>query len=105
VLAASLLNHGYDEARKHLETLTELFGKGNVCIELQRHCDPAEERRNQTAVSLAETLGLPLFAANGVQYASATERERPVNEFNFVSTTALLSEKLPDGLAKHLVPS
>jgi len=75
VLAASLSNKGYDEARKNIEKLTALFGKKNVYVELQRHCDPIEERRNQTAVRLAETLGLPLLATNGVRYARAPERE------------------------------
>src|SRR5262249_25687142 len=48
VVAGSLFHRGYDEARKNLDTLVGLFGKKNVYIELQRHCDPAEERRNQT---------------------------------------------------------
>ncbi len=75
VLAASLSNKGYDEARKNIEKLMALFGKKNVYIELQRHCDPVEERRNQAAVRLAERLGLPLLATNGVRYARAPERE------------------------------
>jgi error-prone DNA polymerase len=75
VLAASLVYKGYDEAQKNIETLTSLFGKKSVYIELQRHCDPVEERRNQAAVRLAETLGLPLLATNGVRYARAPERE------------------------------
>src|SRR5580704_9707626 len=75
VLAASLSNKGYDEARKSIGTLTALFGKKNVYVEVQRHCDPIEERRNQAAVRLAETLGLPLLATNGVRYARAAERE------------------------------
>jgi len=75
VLAASLSNHGYDEARKNVEVLTALFGPKNVYVELQRHCDSAEERRNQAAVRLAETLNLPLLATNGVRYATVAERE------------------------------
>jgi len=75
LLAASLANHGYDEARKNVETLIALFGKRNVYVELQRHYDPGEERRNQAAVRLAETLGLTLLATNGVRYATAAERE------------------------------
>jgi error-prone DNA polymerase len=74
-LAASLSNHGYDAARQNVETLTGLFGRKNVYIELQRHGDIAEERRNQAAVQLAETLGLPLLSTNGVRYATAAERE------------------------------
>jgi error-prone DNA polymerase len=75
VLAASLGNKDQEEARKTLERLTQLFGKENVYVELQRHCDRTEERRNQAAVRLAETLGLPLLATNGVRYARAPERE------------------------------
>jgi error-prone DNA polymerase len=75
VLAASLIYKGYGEARKNMEKLTALFGKTNVYVELQRHCDPVEERRNQAAVRLAEALDLPLLATNGVRYARAPERE------------------------------
>jgi error-prone DNA polymerase len=75
VLAASISNKGYDEARQNIEKLTALFGKKNVYVEIQRHCDPIEERRNQAAVRLAETLGLPLLATNGVRYARPAERE------------------------------
>ena len=75
VLAASLSNGSYDEARKNIEKLTALFGKKNIYVEVQRHCDRLEERRNQVAVRLAETLGLPLLATNGVRYAQDAERE------------------------------
>jgi len=75
MLAASLSNRGYDEARKNIEKLTALFGRKNVYVEVQRHCDPVEERRNQAAVRLAGALGLPLLATNGVRYARAADRE------------------------------
>jgi error-prone DNA polymerase len=75
VLAASLFHHGYDEARKNVARLVGLFGKTNVYVELQRHCDSVEERRNQAAARLAQTMGLPLLATNGVRYATPTERE------------------------------
>ncbi len=75
VLAASLSSHGYDEARKSVETLMALFGRKNVYVELQRHCDSVEERRNQAAVRLAKSFHLPLLATNGVHYATAAERE------------------------------
>lgn len=58
-----------------LEMLMVLMGQKNVYVELQRHCDTEEERRNQTAVRLAETLNLPLLATNGVRYATVVERE------------------------------
>src|SRR6266700_3243295 len=75
VLAASLSDKGFEDARKNIELLTTIFGRKNVYVELQRHCDVAEERRNQAAVRLAETMGLPLLATNGVRYATAAERE------------------------------
>jgi len=75
VLAASLSRKGFEDARRDIELLTTIFGRKNVYIELQRHCDVDEERRNQAAVRLGETLGLPLLATNGVRYATAAERE------------------------------
>src|ERR1700752_2996463 len=75
VLAASLSNKGFEDARKNIELLTTIFGRTNVYVELQRHYDAREERRNQAAVRLGETLGLPLLATNGVRYATAAERE------------------------------
>src|SRR5437762_76201 len=75
VLAASVSNKGFEDARKDIELLTTMFGRKNVYVELQRHCDIVEERRNQAAVRLGETLGLPLLATNGVRYATAAERE------------------------------
>src|SRR5438874_3249061 len=75
VLAASLSDKGFEDARKNIELLTTIFGRKNVYVELQRHCDVAEERRNQAAVRLAETMGLPFLATNGVRYATPAERE------------------------------
>jgi error-prone DNA polymerase len=75
VLASALSNQGYDEARNHIEKLTTIFGSKNVYVEVQRHSDIAEERRNQAAARLAETVGLPLLATNGVRYATRTESE------------------------------
>src|SRR2546429_2251205 len=75
LLAASLSNKGFEDARKDIELLTTIFGRKNVYVELQRHCDVVEERRNQAAMRIGETLGLPLLATNGVRYATAAERE------------------------------
>src|SRR5260370_36895474 len=69
VLAALLSNSGYDEARKNIEKLTTLFGKKNVYVEVQRHCDPIEERRNQAGVPLRRGLNLPPLPTTVVRYA------------------------------------
>jgi hypothetical protein len=52
-----------------------IFGSQNVYVELQRHLDRSEEHRNQAAVRIARALKLPLVATNGVNYATAYERE------------------------------
>ncbi len=55
--------------------LTRVYGRGNVYIELQRHCRRDEEARNQAAVEAARRLKLPLVATNGVSHATPQERE------------------------------
>src|SRR5258706_14184242 len=74
-LAAALASGGFDEAQREVEGLVNLFGKQNVYVELQRHFDRNEEHRNQAAVRIARTFGLPLLATNGVSYATAQDRE------------------------------
>jgi error-prone DNA polymerase len=75
ILAASLARGGLEEAQKNVQELIRLFGKNNVFVELQRHFDPIEERRNQAAVNLAGKLRLPLLATNGVRYTHPEFRE------------------------------
>jgi error-prone DNA polymerase len=74
-LAAALRHGGIEEARKQVERLIGLFGRGNVYIELQRHFHREEETRNRAAIGIARSLNLPLLATNGVCYATAKDRE------------------------------
>ena len=62
-------------SREHIERMLGIYGKQNVYAELQRHLNRKEEARNQAAVSLAASFGLPLLATNGVRHASRQERE------------------------------
>jgi error-prone DNA polymerase len=55
--------------------LVEIFGKGNVYAELQRHLIREEEWRNQAVIDLACKLKLPLLATNGVCYTTRRQRE------------------------------
>jgi error-prone DNA polymerase len=57
------------------ERLLEIFGRGNVYAELQRHYNREEEARNQRTVERARRLGIPLVATNGVAYAAPPQRE------------------------------
>jgi len=74
-LAAALERGGYDAALREVERLVHIFGTSNVYVELQRHFDREQECRNQAAVRIARALQLPLLATNGVNYATAYERE------------------------------
>jgi error-prone DNA polymerase len=68
-------SRGERETQRALEWLLQVFGKGNVYAELQRHFDRAEEAHNQAVVSLAEKFQLPLLATNGVCQATLAQRE------------------------------
>ena len=74
-LAAALQQGGEPAGRACVEQLVQLFGHANVFVELQRHGDRAEEARNQAALRIAQSLGLPILATNGVRYATQYERE------------------------------
>ena len=74
-LASALAAGGEAAGRLCVEQLTRLFGKQNVYVELQRHGGRAEEARNQAALGIARSLGLPILATNGVRYATQYERE------------------------------
>ncbi len=74
-LASALSRGGFDEGLREAERLVNLFGSRNVYVELQRHFDRTEEHRNQAAVRIARTLGLPIVATNGVRHATVLDRE------------------------------
>jgi error-prone DNA polymerase len=74
-LAAALVHGGEHAGYKTVEQLTHIFGRENVYIELQRHYEREEEWRNQAAIRIARSLGLPVIATNGVRYATAYDRE------------------------------
>src|SRR5580692_3990114 len=74
-LAAALKSGGKDGARRLLDRLTSIFGRGNVYVELQRHFRPEQEHRNHSAIDLARELALPLLASNGVRYAMPDDRQ------------------------------
>jgi len=69
-LAAALARGGIEQGRRAVELLIHIFGRENVYVELQRHFHREQEARNQAAVEIACSLGLPLLATNGVSYAS-----------------------------------
>ncbi len=74
-LASALVRGGEQEARKVVERLTSIYGRGNLYIELQRHHERNEECRTQSLLSLASDLHLPIIATNGVRAATDKDRE------------------------------
>jgi error-prone DNA polymerase len=75
LLAHALARGGTAQAQKVLPQLISIFGRGNTCVELQRHYHRNQEARNRIAVDLARSLQLPLIATNGVCYGTPRERE------------------------------
>ena len=69
-LAAALARGGIEQGRRAVEQLLHIFGPENVYVELQRHFHREQEARNQAAMEIARSLGLPLLATNGVSYAA-----------------------------------
>jgi len=74
-LAAALALKGRSEACKIVDRLTNIYGRTNLYIELQRHQQRDEECRNQSLLALASSLRLPVIATNGVRYATQKDRE------------------------------
>jgi error-prone DNA polymerase len=74
-LAIALAQGGMEQARRSVECLADIFGHGNVYVELQRHLHRQQEARNRAAIEIARSLKLPLLATNGVCYATPRERE------------------------------
>ncbi len=70
-----LLTRDGEIQQRQAEWLIDVFGKGNVYAELQRHFNRGEEARNQAVAEIARRLKLPLLATNGVGYATPAQRE------------------------------
>ena len=74
-VASALAQQGNTGARKLLDRLISIYGRGNLYLELQRHNQRETECRNQSILRLASSLRLPVVATNGVRYASENDRE------------------------------
>ena len=63
------------EAEARLEQLKNIFGAGNLFVELQRHRVRGEDHIINSLLALATTHRLPLLASNGVLYAKPHGRQ------------------------------
>jgi error-prone DNA polymerase len=68
-LAAAVNAGDRDTARRLLDRLVGIFGRGNVFVEVQRHFDRQQERELERLVALARSARVPLLAANQPLYA------------------------------------
>ena len=57
-----------------VDRLVGIFGRSNVCLELQRHFTRDEEADNQALLALASAFHVPVVATNGVRFATAEDR-------------------------------
>ncbi len=57
-----------------LDRLVGLFGRANVCVELQRHLRRDEESDNAALTALARAYRVPMIATNGVRFAEPADR-------------------------------
>jgi error-prone DNA polymerase len=57
-----------------LDRLVGLFGRTNVCVELQRHLLREEESHLAALTGLAQAFRVPVVATNGVRFAAADDR-------------------------------
>lgn len=57
-----------------IDQLVGVFGRNNVCIELQRHLRSDEESGNRALLDLSAAFRVPVMASNGVRFATPEER-------------------------------
>jgi error-prone DNA polymerase len=67
------------DGRRHgvgglLDRLVGLFGRANVCVDLQRHLLRDEESDNVALTALAQAFRVPVVATNGVRFATPADR-------------------------------
>jgi len=63
-----------EEARGVAAEYREIFGEGNLYIELQDHGRERDKRLRRDLIELATELGLPVVATNDIHYLSAEDR-------------------------------
>jgi len=81
---------------------TGIFGERHLYIEVQRHYDRREEARNQIAIELARSYGMPLLATNAPRYAShssvRSSTSSPASESHRSTSQESYSQKIPSGI-------
>ena len=66
----ALMRDDFDTAMEKAGRLQEIFGKGNLFVELQDQGLPEQLRTNPKLVELAKKIGAPLVATNDSHYVN-----------------------------------
>lgn len=73
-ISEPLLQNQEETARKRAHTLSEIFGKENFYLELQKHIDVKDQDiLNEKLIKLSENLGIPLVATNDNHYVYSSD--------------------------------
>ncbi|MDR3721850.1 MAG: DNA polymerase III subunit alpha, partial [Candidatus Acidoferrales bacterium] len=72
-VAEALVNEKYDQARKNVYRLRDIFGKGNFFLEVQDQGMEIETRINRDLVNLSRETGIPLVATNDTHYLTQSD--------------------------------
>ena len=71
-----LLQNQEQTAIKRAERLSEIFGKDNFYLELQKHIDVKDQDQlNEKLIKLSQKLGIPLVATNDNHYVNRSDAE------------------------------
>ncbi|HEY2553386.1 MAG TPA: error-prone DNA polymerase [Streptosporangiaceae bacterium] len=70
---AALAAAGPAAAARELGALTDMFGRGNVVVELSGHNQPDDDERNDALFELARGTGTPVIATGNVHYAAPVD--------------------------------
>ncbi|GIW41366.1 MAG: error-prone DNA polymerase [Candidatus Binatia bacterium] len=74
VVAAALRRRDPETVQRTVDRLRAFFSD-RLFVDLQRHFDPVEERRNRTLLDLARHYRIPVVATNDVHYATPEGRK------------------------------
>jgi DNA polymerase-3 subunit alpha len=72
-VAWHLQEGNYNAALKAADDLSQIFGKGNLYLELMNHGLKEQKTVNEGLITISKTLGLPLVATNDVHYLEQSQ--------------------------------
>ncbi len=75
-ISEPLLQNQEETAKKRAQTLSEIFGKDNFYLEIQKHIDVKDQDYlNEKLINLSQKLGIPLVATNDNHYVNKSDAE------------------------------